>query len=179
MLKELRQISTSIRDSNPYWDYVIDVYELPNGSTGSYYYVRSAGSAIVIPITTDGHFVLVRQYRYLEQGVSLEFPGGSTNNSDAFRETAIEELKQETGFEPQTIRDIGFFYPCKGVTNELCRVFVATDLVSRTAEPDISEELEIVTMTRQQIEESIERGELHDGMSLAAWLLFLNNNRVK
>jgi len=58
-----------------------DTYVLPDElHKGDYYYVHSNGSTIVIPCLDEDHFVLVKQFRYLNQKESLEFPGGGLQN---------------------------------------------------------------------------------------------------
>ena len=76
MLNKYSQISSKTLIKNPYWDYKFDEYVLPSGNTGNYYYVETPGAVMVIPRSNDGKLVLVKQFRYLNSKVSIEFPGG-------------------------------------------------------------------------------------------------------
>lgn len=69
-------ISKQTIDINPYWNYVIEEYILPDFNIGKYYYVESNGSTIIIPKLSNGNFLLTKQFRYLNKKFSLEFPGG-------------------------------------------------------------------------------------------------------
>jgi ADP-ribose pyrophosphatase len=173
MLKELKQISSSIRSSNPYWQYGFDVYEKPDGSHGDYHYVHSRGSVMVVPRFPDDTYLVTKQYRYLNQRVSYEFPGGGQLPNLSVEEQAQCELQEESGFSGE-LTFLGEFNPCNGITDEICSVFLAQNLVpAPDARPDESEEFERVRISRKELTHLIHFGECWDGMTLAAWQLFL------
>ena len=156
---------------NPWWTYRHDEVQLPNGKPGVYHYVHVNGSSMVVPVTADGRIVMVNQFRYLCARESLEFPCGSVKDGSTYDDTARMELAEETGCAGGTLTVVGEFNPYNGVTDEMCRVYVAADLTSARAERDETEEFEIVHLLPAEIEERIARGELWDGMSIAAWML--------
>lgn len=173
MLKELKQISHSIKYANPYWQYGFDVYEKPDGSEGEYHYVHSRGSVMIVPRFSDDTFLLATQYRYLNQRVSLEFPGGGQLPNLTPEEQAQCELQEESGFAGK-LRLIGAYNPCNGITDEICSVFLATDLQpAPNVHHDDSEEFVRLRLSRAEITARIRSGELWDGMTLAAWQIFL------
>ncbi len=171
-LKEWKKISSKVKFKNPYWTYLYDECELPNGKIHEYHSVYTNGSAMTIPITDDGKIILVSQYRYLNQRVSIEFPCGSIKDNEDADFTARKELIEETGFDGKIFK-IGFFNPYNGITNEICHVYTATELKSSdTHQKDESEEFEYFFLTEQQIDEKIASNEIYDGMTLAAWSLY-------
>ncbi|MCS6808950.1 MAG: NUDIX hydrolase [Bacteroidota bacterium] len=173
MLKELKQISHSIKESNPYWQYGFDIYEKPDGSYGEYHYVHSRGSVMIVPRFEDDTFLLTKQYRYLNQRVSIEFPGGGQLPDLSIEEQAQRELQEETGFSG-VLHFLGVFNPCNGITNELSAVFLATDLKPvLNIRHDDSEEFIRLRLCRSEITALIRSNELWDGMTLAAWQMFL------
>ncbi len=176
MLKILRQISSEVKFSNPFWNYRFDKYSLPNGDEGEYHYVESRGSVMVVPKMKDGSFILLRQYRYLNQRPSIEFPGGGIIRGKSAEESAAIELQEESGFKAGKIVQIGQFNPCNGITNEMCSVFLADELEKEKIAHDMSEEFEPVIMTAEEIRQSIRNGELWDGMTVAAWAIYNFSN---
>ena len=172
MLKSLETISSVVKYSNPYWEYKFDEYKLPNGNIGEYHYVNSFGSTIVIPRNDNGNYILTRQYRYLNKKYSIEFPGGGLKRGVDPIENALNELKEETGYIAKEIFLIGDYNPFNGVTNEICKVYLATDLLKGSAKPDISEEFEILEINYKEIINKISKGEIWDGMTLSAWVLY-------
>lgn len=171
MLKKWKKISEETRFSNNWWKYRIDRYLFPDGKSGEYHYVHTNGSVFIIPQTSDGKIIMVRQYRYLNDRFSIEFPGGGVKNSADVENEARKELIEETGFEGD-LRKIGIFNPYNGVTDEICHVFIAHNLrQSSEFIKDDSEEFELLLLDKQQIEEMINSNEIYDGMTLAAWAL--------
>jgi len=172
MLNKSKKISSIKKAGNPWWEYNIDIYEYPNGKKGEYHYVNSRGSTFIIPLTDTGNFIMVKQYRYLNDRESLEFPGGGQKEGISPEINARQELLEESGFEPGKMTLLGEFNPFNGVTNEICRVYLAENLIKRIPMPDESEEFEIIEINKKDIICKIIKGELWDGMSLAAWSIY-------
>jgi ADP-ribose pyrophosphatase len=157
---------------NPWWEYRRDALRLPSGADGEYHYVHTPGSVMLLPRNDDGSFILVRQYRYLLDRESVEFPAGGVKETQSVGDAAIAELREEAAVEADMLREIGRFNPFNGVTDELCHVFLATGLRACEAMPDATEEFEILTCSENAIQQMIIDGHIWDGMSLAAWALF-------
>ncbi len=164
-LKQLKKIN------NNWWTYILDEVELPNGSKGEYHYVHTNGSSLVIPVFDDEKILMVKQFRYLAEKVSLEFPCGSIKDGSTYEETARHELAEEAGFETKDLILMGSFNPYNGVTDEMCNVYIAKNLKSVNVPHDDTEEFERVLLTKSEIETKIKSNEIWDGMTLAAWLI--------
>ncbi len=172
MNNKFKTLSSEVIFNNPYWDYRMNKYVMPNGESGDYYYVDSRGACMVIPLLEKNTFVLVRQYRYLNNRYSIEFPGGGLSKNKGIEENALDELKEEAGYLAKKIEQIGEFNPYNGVTNEICNVFVAYGLTKTNNCPEDSEEFEILTLSEKEILSKIENNEIWDGMTLASWSLY-------
>jgi 8-oxo-dGDP phosphatase len=170
--KKYKTISSDIKFSNPYWQYALDNYILPNGQESQYHYVKSGGSCIIIPKQKNNTFVMVRQYRYLNKKFSLEFPGGGIKNNTSPLENAKNELIEEAGLYAGKMKKIGEFNPFNGVTNEICSVYLAEELKGTTPLPEDSEEFEILNLTIEEINKNINDNQIWDGMTLASWALY-------
>jgi ADP-ribose pyrophosphatase len=173
-LKKSRKISSKIKSTNPWWTYKIDRYTYPSGKEGEYHYVHTPGSVYIIPVLNSGRILLVNQYRYLNDMLSLEFPGGGIKEGEEADEAAHKELIEETGYDGK-LEKIGFFNPFSGVTDELCYVFIARNLnPSSDRIKDESEEFELVELSVEEIEEKIRSNEIFSGMTMASWALVKN-----
>jgi ADP-ribose pyrophosphatase len=147
----------------------------PDEKEGEYYYVHTRGSVVVIPELENGKLFMTRQFRYLNQRESLEFIGGGVKPQASSLESAREELLEEGGFETEKMILIGRFNPFNGATDEICEVYVARKLKKVGARPEASEEFEEHELSVNEIESLIKGGELWDGMSIAAFLLYKLN----
>ncbi len=164
--KKLRRVF-EIR--NPWWSYRKDEFVIGDGTTGEYHGVHSEGSSMVVPVDSAGRILMVNQYRYLNDRESLEFPCGSVKGGSDHDATAALELAEETGTKAASLSRVGAFNPCNGMTDEICRVYLARGLSPGGAAKDPTEEFELRAITPGELDAGIASGEIWDGMTLAAW----------
>jgi len=170
-LGKWNKISTEVVHTNPWWTYKIDDYLFSDGKEGKYYYAFTFGSVFIVPVTESGKILMVKQYRYLNDRFSLEFPGGGIKKNEEPVFSARKELIEETGFDGD-IKKMGIYNPFNGVTNEICHVFIAKNLKpSNEFIKDDSEEFELGEYSVEEIEDMIYTNEIYDGMTLASWAL--------
>jgi len=172
MLPRWKKLSSEVVLDNPWWRYKKDRFEL-NGKQGEYHYASTHGSAMVIPVTAQGELVLVEQFRYLLDRVSLEFPGGGVAEHEPPLTAAARELAEECGLAADLV-SIGRFTPWNGVTDETCHVYLAEPVRQDAsgAVPDATETFVVHRFTRAQLEAEIAGGRVCDGMTLAAYALY-------
>ncbi len=167
-----RKLDAEVLFENPWWKYKRDSVVLPDGSTGEYHYVETPGSVMVIARTEHDELLLVRQYRHLNERESIEFPAGGVKPGQNWDAAARAELREESGTVADNLRCIGSFNPFNGVTSEICRVYFASGLRHVEADPDRTEQFEVLALDEADIQALIAAGELWDGMTLAAWSLY-------
>jgi len=170
-MQEIEKISSEVVHKNPWWMYKRDSFK-QDGKLREYYYLQTFGSAMVVPVLDDGRLLLVRQYRYLEDKFSIEFPcGGIAENETPF-DAATREMMEETGFQSTDLIKIGTFAPCNGMLKEMTHVFLANEL-TEVAKPQ-SDEFEVTEVLFRRVDEfenMIKQGEIWDGQVLAAWAI--------
>jgi ADP-ribose pyrophosphatase len=170
-LKRWIKQASETKFTNKWWSYKVDKYLFPNGRQGEYHYAFTWGSVFIVPVTDEGKILMVNQYRYLNDRFSIEFPGGGVKTENGHDMQAQKELVEETGFKGD-LNYAGEFNPYNGVTNEICKVYIAKNLTpSDEFAKDESEEFEIMSYTPVEIEKMISTNEIYDGMSLASWSL--------
>jgi ADP-ribose pyrophosphatase len=134
--------------------------------------VRHPGAAVVLAQLPDGRFLFVRQFRSAVGEAVLETVAGLLEPDEDPAACAARETREETGHEPETIRELGILYPSPGYTDERLYAFHAR----LSAEPlgtdrDGDEDLETVPMTAEEIERRMAAGDIRDAKTLAAWML--------
>jgi ADP-ribose pyrophosphatase len=169
-LMEWRKIDSRMLFRNSWWTYMLDRFQIPGGHEGEYHYISTPGSVMIVPRYHD-RFLLVKQYRYLNDRTSIEFPAGGIKPGSEAWMSARRELEEETGYVAGRLDVIGGFNPFNGVTDELCQVYLASDLHLGEARPDPTEEFELCPMSVVELDQAIRDGEIWDGMTLAVWAL--------
>ncbi len=167
-----RQINSRIIYTNPWFSCFQDRIRRDDNTEGDYFYLKSLGASMVIPITEDGRLVLVRQYRYLKDKASIEFPCGGMLPGEAPSETIKRELQEETGYQAGELIKLSEFEPVNGYCLDNTCLYVATDL-KKVAEP-LPEEgffLEVMIRRADEFEEMIKNGEIWCGQTLASWAI--------
>lgn len=171
-MKPWETLSSEVLHKNPWTSFHKDRFRMPNGFEGDYYYMKTpAGSVVIVPVLADGRLVLHREYRYLFDRVSLEFPCGGIKVEQTPDVAAHAELEEETGYKAQVMEYIHKIAPSNGMFKEYSDIYLATGLTDGDAKPDKTEEFEVVLMTPEEVDQAIEEKEIWDGFTIIAWQL--------
>lgn len=144
----------------------IEVLHRPEGTLDV---VRALGASGVLPLTTAGDVVLVRQMREAVGERLLEIPAGLLDVPGEDPEAAaLRELREETGYDAGSIEPLGRIHTSPGFVDEVCHLFLAHDC-EPIGEPE--PELELVLLPLEEAVGMVERGEITDSKTVAAVLL--------
>lgn len=154
---------------NPWVTLWHDEVDRPDGSAGIYGVVHFAGRAVgVVAVGDDQRILLVGQHRYPLDSYSWEIPEGGVGVEETMEAGARRELREETGFEADTWRYLFRFSTSNSVTDEVGEMYLATGLRGGEASPDDTEDLAIRWATLEEVLAEIDRGEIHDLMTISA-----------
>jgi ADP-ribose pyrophosphatase len=78
-----------------------------NIASKPYYRILAPDSVVVLPITTDGKVLLVRQYRPARGRKTWEIPAGSIEPGEDAIKAAARELLEETAHSSDRIHSLG------------------------------------------------------------------------
>ena len=76
----------------------LEEVELPDGNRAKRELVQHPGAVALIPITSEGNLILVKQFRKSLNRTLVEIPAGRIEIGEDPRVTAIRELEEETGY---------------------------------------------------------------------------------
>lgn len=140
----------------------------PAGKAGIYGVVHFQNLAIgVIPVEDNGDIWLVGQHRFPLDAYSWEIPEGGAPLTEDPLVGARRELREETGIEALTWREIGRLHLSNSVSDEAGIIYLATDLRHGAAEPEETEALDLRRLPAAEAYQMAKRGELTDSMTVA------------
>lgn len=87
----------------------------------------------IVALTRANQIVLIRQFRFGIWNTTLEVPGGIIEKAEEPAHAARRELEEETGYVPETVRELGFVHPNPAIQTNRCYTFLATGCERRSA----------------------------------------------
>lgn len=146
--------------------------ELSDGRTGTREIIRHGPAVAVIARRRDGRFVFIRQFRKAMEQICFEVLAGHVDRNESPEVAAVRELKEETGYTPDSIRFLSSIYPSVGYCTERIDVFYAEVHEPGATDFDPDENIETVLVTEEEMDGLVRAGEVQDAKTLSAWLLW-------
>ena len=134
--------------------------------------VRHPGAVTVIAVRDDGMLILIRNRRIAVDRWLVEFCAGKLEKGEDPALAAARELEEETGYHCARIETLGTFFTSPGFTDEIMHVFLATGLTPVPQRLEPGEEIEVVEWAEADLRAAISAGEILDGKTLGAYLLW-------
>lgn len=123
--------------------------------------VNCSGIVAMVPLTDDGHVILIKQFRPPVNGYVIELPAGLCDNDESLEDAARRELIEETGYAPG---DLWFLLKgpmSSGSSSEMLSVFVATDLTYvGVGNRDETENIEVLKIPSENLASALLRMQL-------------------
>jgi 8-oxo-dGTP pyrophosphatase MutT (NUDIX family) len=164
-----RRHSRRLAYENPWIEVHHDEVTRPDGQPGVYGVVHFRGRAVgVVAIDDEDRVILVGQFRYTMDHYSWEIPEGGVPDGEDPLEGARRELREETGCEASTWREIGRLEISNSITDETGFMYLATGLTQGIAEPDPTEDLRLLRVPFGEVMAMVDRGEIPDALSQLA-----------
>lgn len=137
------------------WRRIEDVtFELPDGAVRTFALKKEGRVVTVLALTPERRVVLCRQYRPGPNAVLDELPAGGVERDETPEESALRELREETGYTPGNLVPLGQPLECAYSTVER-HAFLATDCV-RTHEQEL-DDTEMIEVIEKPLETFIQQ----------------------
>ena len=114
----------------------------PDGSEKKYYWADLPDAVVVVARTGD-ELVLVDQYRPTIRQQCLELPAGIVEDGESYTTAGARELREETGFEAQSVSLLEDFYCSTGVLRHERGIVFAEGLTPVERDLDSNEFLSV------------------------------------
>jgi ADP-ribose pyrophosphatase len=146
-------------------------------------YVREVivhpGAVTVIGFLPDDQILLIRNYRYPIGQILLELPAGTLEKGEDPMNCAGRELLEETGYLAGRMKPLGNFFTSPGILSEKMYAYAAYDLEQQVQALEQGEEITVEPTPYDEAMRMIDRGEIHDGKTIAALLMYDRTLRSK
>jgi ADP-ribose pyrophosphatase len=160
----------------------LELHHLDDEETGARHLrevVIHPGAVVVLGFLPDDQILLIRTKRYAVQQVLLELPAGTLEKNEDPINCAGRELLEETGYLATKLVPIGNFFTSPGILSEKMYAYAAYDLHQRKQALEEGEDIEVVPTKFDDAIGMIHGGEIHDGKTIAALLMYERFHRKK
>ena len=144
-----------------------DRVRLPDGGEATREYIVHPGAVLVVPMLDDARVVVVRQFRYPNNAVFVEFPAGKIDAGEPPALTAQRELREETGYVAAHWTCVGRIHAVVSYSTEAIELYLARGLTQVGAALDHGEFLEVDAMRLDELFDAADRGTVTDAKTIA------------
>ncbi|MEU0003714.1 NUDIX hydrolase [Streptomyces sp. NPDC006314] len=165
----IRQLEQRSVYSNRFLRIYDDIVSFANGNPGTYVRIVEAegkSGAAILPLA-GGHVGLVCTYRYPIREWEWGIPRGFAHGSDP-EVTALAELSEEIGAEPEALKRIATINPNSGILSSAVHVFVARYAKPISCPSDRDEIFDVRWLHKDELMAHIASGCIKDAFTIAA-----------
>ena len=144
----------------------IESLTLPNGEKVELEIVHHPGGTAVVALDAREHVCLLRQYRHASGGWLWELPAGKLEPNEEPQATAKRELVEEAGVQAGQWQSLGDILMTPGFCDEVIHLFLASELVQVTSQPEAHEVIEIHWVPFDQALAQVYEGTLRDAKTM-------------
>lgn len=160
------KVSSEVVWSGKLFDIIIERFD--DGKVFQREFMRPNFEAVVVlPIKSDGKILMVKQFRAPLGRIMLEAVAGKTEHGETPEFTALRELEEETGYKAGKITKLGVAFASPGISTECFHFFLAENLTKTSQNLDEDEIVQVIDLTKEQLEAAIKNGEIEDSKTVA------------
>lgn len=147
----------------------VDTCKLQNGSIKDDYYVLEYPNWVnAIALTKENKIILVRQYRFAADIISLEIPGGVIDDGEEPETAIVRELQEETGYSFESCELIATLYPNPATsTNKTFTYLLKGGVKTHEQHLDEHEILNVEEYTIEEVKQLLKDNKIDQALHVA------------
>jgi ADP-ribose pyrophosphatase len=154
--------------SNEYLEIFEDQLSI-NGVNKIYIRGNRKDYATIVPFISDNEIMIIKSYRHLVDSIQIELPSGYMESGETNKDSALRELKEETGYIAREIEMIGEYTLDYSMFNQRGYVFVAYDLSKKSEQSlGLMEKIEVDILSIDKIKQLLREGKILNAASIVA-----------
>ncbi|MGD8428893.1 MAG: ADP compounds hydrolase NudE [Ectothiorhodospiraceae bacterium] len=138
-----------------------------------------SGAVLVVPVRSDGHVVLIREYAAGTDRYELGLPKGRVEKGEDPVAAAGRELREETGFAAERLECLRQMTVAPGYLAHATHIVLARDLYPSPLPGDEPETIEVVPWPLTDIDGLLAQRDLTEARSIAALFLVREHLRTE
>jgi len=135
-------------------------------------FITHSGAVVILPFLSHKEILLIKNARFVVGETLWELPAGTLEKGEKPLEAAKRELREETGYACKKIEPLFSFFASPGICDEIMHIYAAFDLSYVGQHLDPTEKIEVFSMQWNEVLSMIQKGEIHDGKTIAAILFY-------
>lgn len=147
----------------------VDTCKLQNGAIKDDYYVLEYPNWVnAVALTKDNKMILVRQYRFAGDIISLEMPGGVIDDGEELETAIVRELQEETGYSFDSCELIATLYPNPATsTNKTFTYLLKGGVKTHEQHLDEHEILNVEEYTIEEVKQLLKENKIDQALHVA------------
>ena len=156
------------------WFQIIDNHYIK--SKKNYFTINMPDSSVILPITVDNKFIIIKQYRESLDDFSIELPAGFIEQNEKPIDAAKRELFEETGYTSKDFQYLGIGRLMINRTNSIQHLFVAKEATKKSSPTE--KNTKVIKLTQDKLFDLIMKDEFVQlsGQGLILKYLIYNKN---
>jgi 8-oxo-dGTP pyrophosphatase MutT (NUDIX family) len=148
-----------------------DTVRTHTGDEITYSYMERPNCVAIVPVTTSGNMLMLRQYRYPIRAWCWEIPMGGIEDGEDPEATVNRELLEEAGGRATSVRYVTTYYTANGAVRQQCMVYLAEGVEQQQTDHEPTELIHVTTLPVAEVLRMAHAGEITDSLSALSILL--------